>query len=106
MCCYTICIQGFRQDVSVNIERHDLKWDIDDCGILRGAFDPFVRSYAGDVSRDCILMDDNACRHRASDTDVYMERETIENMDGPARSPYRNPTEHACAMLQRTVLAV
>lgn len=65
-----------------------------------------MRSYAGDVSPDCILIDDNACRHRASVTDAYMERETIENMDWPARSPDRNPTEHACAMLQRTVLAV
>ena len=54
-----------------------------------------VRPYAGAVGEDFILMDDNARPHRARIIDQYLQQETIERMDWPARSPDLNPIEHA-----------
>ena len=67
--------------------------------------DQFVKPYAGAISLDFILMDDNARPHRAHVTDAYMECETIVHMDWPARSPDLNPIEHACDMLQHAISA-
>ena len=52
--------------------------------------DQFVKPYAGAISPDFILMDDNARPHRA-------------HMHWPARSPDLNPIEHAWDMLQHAV---
>lgn len=67
--------------------------------------DRFVRPYAGAVGPEFILMDDNARPHRARVTDAYLERETIDRMDWPARSPDLNPIEHAWDMLQHAISA-
>jgi hypothetical protein len=54
-----------------------------------------VRTYAGAVGPDFILIDGNARAHRAHITNRYLEEATIVLMDWPARSPDLNPTEHA-----------
>ena len=54
-----------------------------------------VRRYAGASGLDFILMDDNARPHRARVVQQYLQTETIDRMDWPARSPDLNPTEHA-----------
>ena len=50
--------------------------------------------YAGAFGDQFILVDDNARPHRARSVQDYMERETIEHMDWPARSVDLNPIEH------------
>lgn len=50
-------------------------------------------------------MDDNARPHRARVVNDYIEREGIERMDWPARSPDLNPIEHVCDLLQRGISA-
>ena len=65
--------------------------------------DVYVRSYAGAVGENFIMMDDNARAHRASITDQYLEQATIVRMEWPARSPDLNPIEHAWDMLQTAV---
>ena len=50
--------------------------------------DVYVHPYAGAVGENFILMDDNACAHRA---DQYLEQATIVRMDWPARSLDLNP---------------
>ena len=49
-------------------------------------------------------MDDNARTHRARIVELYLERETIQRFDWPARSPDANPIEHVWNMLQTVVL--
>ena len=65
--------------------------------------DVYVRPYAGAVGENFILMDDNACAHRARITDQYLEQATIVRMEWPARSPDLNPIEHVWDMLQTAV---
>ena len=65
--------------------------------------DIYVRPYAGAVGENFILMDDNACAHRASITVQYLEQATVVRMEWPAKSPDLNPIEHAWDMLQTAV---
>lgn len=67
--------------------------------------DPIVRPYAGAVGPDFTLMDDNARPHRARVVTQYLQGETIQRMDWPARSPDLNPIEQAWDMLQRRILS-
>jgi hypothetical protein len=64
---------------------------------------PIVRLYAGAIGDDFILMDDNARPHRARIGNEYLQRETIERIDWPAKSPDLNPIEHAWDILQRQI---
>ena len=68
--------------------------------------DTQVRLYAGAVGDQFILMDDNARPHRARVVQDYLERETIERMDWPARSPDINPIEHMWNELQVRISAL
>jgi len=47
-----------------------------------------VRPYAGAIGPDFLLMDDNAIARRARIVQDYLQRETIERMDWPARYYY------------------
>ena len=67
--------------------------------------DPVVRPYAGAIGPEFILMDDNARPHRARVVDQYLEEESIERMEWPARSPDVNPIEHVWDMIGRAVHA-
>jgi ribosomal protein L14 len=49
--------------------------------------DVHVRTYAGVVDPDFILMDVNTREHRAHITNQYLEEAIIVRMDWPARSP-------------------
>ena len=67
--------------------------------------DAFVRPYAGAVGQDFVLVDDNARPHRARVVTEYLEREGIDRMNWPARSPDINPIEHVWDILQRQISA-
>nr|KAG5705938.1 hypothetical protein BaRGS_010828 [Batillaria attramentaria] len=67
--------------------------------------DPVVRPYAGAIGPEFILMDNNARPHRARIVDQYLEEESMELMEWPARSPDLNPIEHVWDMIGRAVRA-
>ena len=52
-----------------------------------------------------LLEHGNATTHRACIVHEYLQRETIERMDWPARSPDLNPIEHVWDMLQTAISA-
>ena len=54
---------------------------------------PIVRTYAGALGLDFILMDDNAQPHRARVVTDYLGQEEITRMGWPARFPDLNPIE-------------
>jgi hypothetical protein len=62
-----------------------------------------VRTSAGAVGPDFILVDDNARAHIAFITNRYLEDATIVRMYLPARSPDLNPIEQAWDMLQKGI---
>jgi hypothetical protein len=65
--------------------------------------DVHVRTYAGTVGPDFILLDDNPRTHRAHITNRYLDEATIVCMDWLARSPDLSPIEHAWDMLQKVI---
>ena len=67
--------------------------------------DQFVRSYAGSIGQEFILMDDNVRPHPAHVTSAYLEHETFVHMDWPAWSLDLNPIVHAWGILQRGISA-
>ena len=64
-----------------------------------------VRPYAGAIGPNFILMDDTTRAHRARIVNGYLQREAIERMDWPARSPDINPIEQVWDMLQSAISA-
>ena len=65
--------------------------------------DVYVRTYAGAIGPQFILMDDNARPHSARVVEDYLQQETIVRMDWAACSPDLNPIEHVWNMLQLTI---
>ncbi|GFT50240.1 transposable element Tcb2 transposase [Trichonephila clavipes] len=57
-------------------------------------FLPYVRLFRGAMGLQFLFMDDNAPCHRTVAAEQLLEREDIERMDWPARSPDLNPIEH------------
>ncbi|GFT29690.1 transposable element Tcb1 transposase [Trichonephila clavipes] len=65
--------------------------------------EPIVRLNAGAVGPSFVLMDDNACPHRADIIDEYLESEGIARMACPAYSLDLNPIENLWDALGRAV---
>jgi hypothetical protein len=65
--------------------------------------DVHVRTYAGAVGPDFILIDDNVRAHRAHIRNRYHKEVTIVRMDWPAKSTDLNPIEHALDMMQTAI---
>ncbi|GFU82572.1 transposable element Tcb1 transposase [Trichonephila clavipes] len=65
--------------------------------------EPIVRLYAAAVGPTFVLMNDNACPHRADIVDDYLEIEEIACMAGPAYSPELNLIENIWDALGRAV---
>ncbi|KAL0188081.1 hypothetical protein M9458_015180, partial [Cirrhinus mrigala] len=55
---------------------------------------PLVRPYAGVVGPGFLLLQDNARSHVAGVCQQFLQDESIDAMDWPARSPDLNPIEH------------
>jgi hypothetical protein len=64
-----------------------------------------VMLYAGAVGDQFIVIDDNARPHRVRVVQDYLERESIECMNSPPRSPDLNPIEHMWNELQVRISA-
>lgn len=60
-------------------------------------------SIAAAVGDEFLLMQDNARPHIAGITRDFLEEETIQTLDWPAKSPDRNPLEHLWDRLKRSV---
>ena len=94
-----------------------ISWDgrTDLCVLHRGTLttqrcrddilDVHVRPYAGAIGDPFILMDDNAHPHTAHAIQEYLEREGIESLDWPARSPDLNPIEQVWNSFQNAISA-
>jgi hypothetical protein len=52
---------------------------------------------------DFILMDDNATPHHARIVNEYLQQETIERMDWPAKSPDLNPIAYGTQQRSNTI---
>ena len=70
---------------------------------INDILDVYVKPYSGAVGENFFLMDDNARPHRARVVERYLERETIQRFDWPARSPDANPIDHVWNLLQTAV---
>ena len=62
-----------------------------------------MRPFAGEVGPDFVLMDDIACSHSAPVVAEYIEQETIQHIDWPARSADISPIEYVWDSLQRRI---
>ena len=92
---------GGRTDLHVfprgNVNAHTHRDDI---------LDAYVRPYVGAIGDAFVLQDDNSRPHRARIVYVYLEQETIQRMQWPARSPVLNPVEHVWNALGRRISAL
>ncbi|GBM82953.1 hypothetical protein AVEN_68103-1 [Araneus ventricosus] len=68
--------------------------------------DAYVRPYAGAIGDDFLLQDDNARPNRTRIVDDYLQQETIQRMEWPARSPNLNPMEHVWDALGTRIAAL
>ncbi|GFU31601.1 transposable element Tcb2 transposase [Trichonephila clavipes] len=66
---------------------------------------PYVRLFRGALGLQFLFMDDNAPCHRTVADEQLLEREDIERMDWPARSPDLNPIEHVWDFLSKRLAA-
>ncbi|KAL0151962.1 hypothetical protein M9458_052738 [Cirrhinus mrigala] len=64
---------------------------------------PLVRPYAGAVGPGFLLMQDNARPHVAGVWQQFLQDESIDAMDWPARSPDLNPIEHIWDIMSRSI---
>jgi transposase len=66
---------------------------------------PIFRPFEGPIGENFLPMDNNAGLHRARVVYEYLQQETIELVEWPAKSPDLNSIEHAWDTLQCRILA-